>query len=211
MSEKRDKPGPERLLADGDQGSLTTPQGDRVPVRVADRRGDFLLLVLLLSPADHLDMDQVQQLLLECTSARGLVTLRGEAALADRDLVRFRVLDTLEVVQRREHVRVRAARPVLVAVEDRPPIDTFAVDVSGGGMLLAGPDTLEPEDRVRFVLRVESGSPPIEGAGRVVRAADGGRRAIVFEGISGQDRERLIHFVFDRERAARRVTRDGEL
>jgi c-di-GMP-binding flagellar brake protein YcgR len=36
----------------------------------------------------------------------------------------------------------------------------------------------------------------------VVRAADEGKRALVFDQISRTDRQRLIHFVFERQREA---------
>ncbi|MBV8219901.1 MAG: hypothetical protein JO325_15665, partial [Solirubrobacterales bacterium] len=35
-----------------------------------------------------------------------------------------------------------------------------------------------------------------------VRAADEGKRALVFDQISRVDRQRLIHFVFERQREA---------
>ena len=47
----------------------------------------------------------------------------------------------------------------------------------------------------------------------VVRAPTGKdeRRGILFEEISRKDRERLIHFVFDRQRRARAITRGDHL
>ena len=36
------------LLSEGDRGMLTTPIGERLPVRVAQRDGDDLMLVLTL-------------------------------------------------------------------------------------------------------------------------------------------------------------------
>ena len=69
-------------------------------------------------------------------------------------------------------------------------------------MLLSGADRLELDSVVRFSLSLGAGAPDIEGHARVVRADEEGRRALVFEQISEDDRQRLIHFVFERQREA---------
>jgi c-di-GMP-binding flagellar brake protein YcgR len=81
-------------------------------------------------------------------------------------------------------------------------LDGKAVDLSGGGMLLSGADRLELDSLVRFTLSLGPGAAEIEGRARVVRADEKGRRALVFEQISPLDRQRLIHFVFERQREA---------
>jgi c-di-GMP-binding flagellar brake protein YcgR len=81
-------------------------------------------------------------------------------------------------------------------------IDGKAIDLSGGGMLLGGGDRLELDSVVRFRLSLGAGTPDIEGRARVVRADDEGRRALVFEEIDPDERQRLIHFVFERQREA---------
>ncbi len=69
-------------------------------------------------------------------------------------------------------------------------------------MLLSGGDRLELDSVVRFRLSLSAGTPEIAGHARVVRADDEGRRALVFEQISQDERQRLIHFVFERQREA---------
>lgn len=69
-------------------------------------------------------------------------------------------------------------------------------------MLLSGAGGLEPGAKVRFSLNLGGGAAPVEGSARVVRAGDEGRAALVFEQISRDERQRLIHFVFERQRAA---------
>jgi PilZ domain len=194
-------------VADGDPGRLTTPAGEQLPVRVAERRGDVLLLCLMLEPGEVLDADS-GPLGLECTSANGIARFRGEVELEQPDLVRFRVVDLVEV-QRRSFFRVRAPQRVVVSGDDVGAVETFSVDISGGGMLLRGPVTLQPGARIRFELDLFPGDPPIEGRARVVRAGDGGQRAVVFEEIPRHARERLIRFLFDRERAERATIRRG--
>jgi PilZ domain-containing protein len=203
------------MLARANHARLRTASGEHWPVRVAGPEGEDLMLVLLVEPdpADpkrpKLKGKPADPLTLEFTSDYGVARFCGEVVLEERDLIRFRIRDAPEVVQRREFVRVRSPQPVVLAVTGTTTIGSaYAVDVSGGGMLLSGAETLLLNDKIRFRLHVDDESPPIKGRGRVVRVADGGQRALAFEQISQQDRERLIHFIFERQREARARTRD---
>jgi c-di-GMP-binding flagellar brake protein YcgR len=69
-------------------------------------------------------------------------------------------------------------------------------------MLLSGAGGLELDSVVRFRLDLGGGAGEIEGLARVVRSDQEGRRALVFEQISQRERQRLIHFVFERQRQA---------
>jgi hypothetical protein len=199
-----------RLNVGGTEGKLTTPVGSHIPVRVFER-GDFLMLVLMIDAAEELTFDTAEQigqdpaepLVVEYVSARGVVKYRGQAVLQERDLVRFEVSAAPEITQRREFVRVPAVQTVVLAGErGDTPIDTKAIDLSGGGMLLGAGASLELDSVVRFRLDLGAGAAEIEGRARVVRADEEGRRGLVFEQISQADRQRLIHFVFERQRDA---------
>jgi hypothetical protein len=200
-----------RLNVGGKEGKLTTSVGSRIPVRVYERGGDYLMLVLMLDAGDELSQDVVEPLQLEYVSPRGLVRFHGQAVIQERDLVRFDVAAAPEVTQRREFVRVPSAQAVKVAkgadaraaaAAGGDAISAHAIDISGGGMLVSGADGLPLGTHVRFSLNLGPGSEPIEGNAQVVRAGDEGRRALVFEQISRSDRQRLIHFVFERQREA---------
>jgi PilZ domain len=198
---------PPGLLAGGEHGKLTSPGGEEWPVRVTRGEGDVLMLVLLVED-ERPAPEQVGSLTLECTSKHGLARFQGEAVLEDRDLVRFNIRDSAEVEQRREFVRVQSPQPVILSVTGSDTIDNaYSVDLSGGGMLLNGPEALRLEDNIRFRLHLDANHEPIKGRARVVRCAGDGQRAIVFEQISRRDRDRLIHFIFDRQREARAKTR----
>ena len=67
--------------------------GSHIPVRVFDRGGDFLMLVLMLDDGEELGQDVLEPLVLEYVSTRGVVRFEGEAVLQERDLVRFEVSD----------------------------------------------------------------------------------------------------------------------
>ena len=209
---KPDTPPPGVTAAEGSSARLKAPDGVDWPVQISSREGDVLMLVLL-AKGDGVDLvpngGPDEPLMLECTSDHGVVRFPGDAQLEEPDLVRFRVQDVPEIEQRREYVRVRAPRQVVLAVSGTGTIDSaYSLDLSGGGMLLSGPDTLQIDDNIRFRLHLDSSSPPIRGRGRVVRVSGENQRAVVFEEISRQDRERLIHFIFDRQREARARTRD---
>jgi hypothetical protein len=196
-----------RLNVGGKDGKLTTSVGSHIPVRVYERSGDYLMLVLMLDAGDELSQDVVEPLLLEYVSPRGLVRFHGQAIVQERDLVRFDVSAAPEVTQRREFVRVPAAQKVEVAKghdsrAEGDLIDAHAIDISGGGMLLSGADGLPLGSHVRFSLNLGPGAEPIEGNAQVVRAGDEGKRALVFDQISRDDRQRLIHFIFERQREA---------
>ena len=54
----------------------------------------------------------------------------------------------------------------------RGPVQSYTVDLSGGGFLLAGPDSLKIGDEVEFQLTLTPGVLLISGTGRVVRIDD---------------------------------------
>jgi hypothetical protein len=202
-------PSPVRLIPAGHQGKLTATGHETMPVRVFERGSDVLMLVVLLDADSGIEPERTEPVLLEYSSAHGLVRMHGEARLEQRDLIRFSAAEPPEVLQRREFVRIDAPQPVELTDPTGTPIATNAVDISGGGMLLRGLEQLDEGERLRFRLDLGHGEPPLEGRARVVRTDEEGHRGLVFEAISSTDRQRLIHFIFDRQRVARAKTRDG--
>jgi hypothetical protein len=184
-------------------GRLLRGPGEDIAVEVIWQSGADLTLSVL-AKGMVFSFPALEELVLECSSSRGMARLAGEARPAGEGRLGFRVHDLIEVEQRRRFVRVRASRPVRLArTTDGSVSHTFALDLSGGGLLLAGPDQLNPGEHVSFRMRLESGGEPIEGYARVVRVGRSGRPAITFDSIKPADRERLIHFIFDCERRAR--------
>jgi c-di-GMP-binding flagellar brake protein YcgR len=112
---------------------------------------------------------------------------------------------TVAVSQRREYVRLKTRRPVLVRVgSERREVQTYAVELAGGGLLLAGPSVLEVGEDVEFQLSLSAGSEPVTGTGTVVRCDIRGQRAITFSKMSELNRRRLVRCIFASERAERR-------
>jgi hypothetical protein len=195
---------------------LTLPNRMQYQARVSRVTDEEIVLVLLLNARNPLTPGEVKQMAVEYGGARGLVRLEGRATVATFDLVRFRLDGAVDVLQRRDFVRVRVVRPLAIASvgEDDEPgdwVDTLTVNVSGNGLLAAGPDTLEVGEPVAFRLRATDDEPPIAGRGRVARLGDDGQRGIAIEEIDRDARRQLVRFIFEQERIARQRTRDGEL
>ncbi len=185
--------------------TLVRSSGERVQARVTECSGSELQVVLMFRPERPLGAGDTNGLLLEFTNSAGRVRLQGEVTLLDRELVRFRDVSSVELIQQREFVRVRSTRPVaVIGSGSQSTMQTFSVDLSGGGMLLAGPSTLRVGEQIQFRLITAQGNPPVTGVATVVRADSQGRRAVYFDEISEGDHRRLVRFIFECQRAERR-------
>jgi hypothetical protein len=183
---------------------LAMPDGDRLPARVAERDGDQLLILMMVPADPPLSDRQLRDVVLELDGHGGLTRLAGDAVVEEPDLLRFRDLHSLELLQRREDVRVKSVRTVLVSVRGTlAPIESTTLDISGGGMLVGGLEYLRIGSRLDFRLTTEPDSHPIVGSGIVVRSDSTGRRAIAFHTISDGNRRRLVRFLFDCQREER--------
>jgi hypothetical protein len=188
--------------------TLVMPDGVHLPARVAGSEGQTLLVLAMVRLEAELSDERLQQVVLELSGGKGVLRLGGTVTLQDGELLRFANLHSIDVIQRREYVRVRAARPVQILLDgSSAAIESCSVDLSGGGMLLGGLDHVRVGEQISFRLATEpdgSNGSQITGTGRVVRSDPGGRRAIAFDSISEGDRRRLIKFLFECQREERR-------
>jgi PilZ domain len=203
-----------QLARHGAMGRLYSQDGLSVPVSIT-HHGDDLLLVIL-NGVDELVAGPLTLLMLESAGARGIVRTPGAAELVEANLLRFVLDDSVELVQRREFVRVIAAKRLVLEDEDGDVVtEGLTVDISGGGMLLQLPRSadLPSEDLLFFslYLGLTDYDDQVNGTVRVVRKHDGNKVAVAFEHISHHDQERLVRFVFERQRVALRVTRGDTL
>ena len=185
---------------------LSTSAGGHIPAMVIAREGTTVLVAILV-PVKPLSPRQLEGLVIEYTGPRGRVRLQGSASVPDPsepDVLRIEEPRSIEVLQEREYVRIQTARPVVVyAGADMQKLHSFTVDLSGGGFLLAGPDTLRMGEDISFQLTMGQGEPALTGKGRVVRIDGRGRRAVAFQDISDLDRRRLVRFIFQCQRSER--------
>jgi hypothetical protein len=197
---------PIALPGRGDPLTLLTARGERIPARALERGVNTLLLAITV-PTRTLGRDELDGLVIEFTAPNGRVRLQGSISLenpAEAEVLRMDAPRSVEVLQEREYVRINAARPVLVyAGRDLMDVQSYTVDVSGGGFLLAGPDTLQIGEELKFELTLNPDAVPVSGTAVVVRIDSRGRRAAAFHEISELDRRRLIHFIFECQRAER--------
>ncbi len=195
------------VLPERSQTVTLVPAGGRgLPARVLERSADTLLVAIIV-PTQPLTQRQLDGIVLEFLGAQGRVRLSGSASVenpSEPDVLRIDRPRSIEVLQEREYVRIKVARPALVySARGGMPIQSYTVDISGGGFLLAGSDVLSKGDEVEFQLTLVPGTLVIGGKGRVVRLDPQGHRAVAFESISEVDRRRLIRFIFDCQRAER--------
>jgi hypothetical protein len=153
--------------------------GGRIPARVLERGEDTMLLAITV-PTRPLSPAQMEDMIIEYTGRRGRVRLHGTCLMEDpndSDLVRINSPRSVEVLQEREYVRIRSARPVLVySAREQQQVQSYTVDVSGGGLLLAGPETLQIGEEVKFRLTLTPGVLPVSGTGHVVDRRPGSPR-----------------------------------
>ncbi len=188
---------------------LSVQYGDKLPARVLER-GANTLLVAITVPAKRLSGRDLEGLVLEYAGASGRVRLTGTAPIEDPkepDVLRLDALRAVEVLQEREFVRIRAARPVRLFVgKELQPIETFTIDVSGGGLLLAGPETLRIGEQLRFQLTVTQGerADHRRREGRTQRRQRSPRGRASRRSATPTAR-RLVRFIFECQRTELRL------
>ena len=144
-------------------------------------------------------------------TAKGILRTRAIVVAADRGgLVELELTEELEVDQRREHVRVAASVPGVLAPRTaaHDPLHTFTLDVSGGGLLVAGAGPAEIGTVVEVTLKLPE-RDPLRAEARIARRTDGGHVGLVFHAIAEHEREALVRWIFERQRLERAALKEG--
>lgn len=191
-------------------GRLWAPDGFSVPVSIT-QRADDILLVILAGATEFID-GPLSYLMLESTGARGVVRTPGAGELLEPNLLRFVFDQTPELVQRRDFVRVTVAKRVVLENEDGDVVvNALSVDLSGGGMLVQLPRAAELPAEIELYFTIYLGlteyDDQVSGTVKVVRKLSGDRVALGFHELDRREQERLIRYVFERQRIALAVTR----
>jgi c-di-GMP-binding flagellar brake protein YcgR len=134
---------------------------------------------------------------IEWTTARGLYRGDGIVMAHQGDppsavLIR---LDSSQIAQRRDHVRVDLVLDLELTQVAAPPVRCQTVDVSGGGMRALVPLDLVPGEHVSVKLSLPD-EPEIQADAEVIRGTEGTSYAFRFIAVEPADRERLIRYVF---------------
>ena len=151
-----------------------------------------------------------QPVSVEFTNLRGVCRIAGTAsATAGNTALRVDATGTTELVQRRDYVRVEAYVPVMYKPDgpDGWTATAHTLDVSGGGFRMAEAEGLRLGDMLRFTLELGEGEQPVQAVAQAVREAGEREFGMRFVEILERERQRLVRWVFARERLARQIAR----
>ena len=186
---------------------VIAPSGASLDARVQDSAPATLFLWLDRVPNDVLAEKPVS---VEFTNTRGVCRIAGTAHVAGGELaLRVDATGTIELIQRRDYVRVEAFVPVTYqpAGTDGWTATAYTLDVSGGGFQIAAAEGLRLGDMMSFTLELGEGEDPVTAVAGVVREGGDGAFGMRFVEILERDRQRLVRWVFTRERLARQIAR----
>lgn len=188
---------------------VIAPSGAAIDALVRDADTSSFLLRLDRGANDPLDLLADQSVSLEFTNQRGVCRILGTAQVAGDSALRVDATGTIELIQRRDYVRVEAFVPVTYrpAGQDGWTAPANTLDVSGGGFQIAQAEGLRLGDVMRFTLELGEGEEPMQAVAAAVREAGEGTFGMRFVEILERDRKRLVGWVFARERLARQIAR----
>jgi len=191
--------------AAGELAAMRVGNAPEVDVRIVSVTDDAAVVRIIgsrtLSPGSAV---------MDYTSVLGLCRARGHVTPAEgeADHLLFQPEGEIERRQRRSFARVETTQPVTLVLADRsaPAIGTYTVNISGSGVLLAGPGNLREGQEVELALKLDDdGEGPVIAGGHVTRTTVEGYRGVQIDEISDHHRDRLVRFVFARERAVRQA------
>jgi hypothetical protein len=194
----------------GEAVHVIAPSGAAIGARVKNAGTASFLLRLDDSESDPRELLADTAVSLEFTNLRGVCRILGtaEAAAGDAALL-VNATGEVELIQRRDYVRVEAFVPVTYQPDgpDGWTATANTLDVSGGGFRVADAEGLRLGDMLRFRLELGEGEEPVQAVAQVVREAGDDAFGMRFVEILERDRQRLVRWVFARERLARQIAR----
>ena len=187
---------------------MIAPSGAAIGARVKDAQtSSYLLRLDHPDPRDFLANTTVS---VEFTGKRGVCRIVGDAERAAGDgALRVNATGGVELIQRRDYVRVEAFVPVTYQPlgPDGWTVTANTLDVSGGGFRIAAAEGLRLGDMMRFTLELGEGEDQVQAVAQAVREAGDDEFGMRFVEILDRERQRLVRWVFARERLARQIAR----
>jgi hypothetical protein len=191
---------------------VIAPSGATIYARVREGGDGSTVLAFGAEQNDRVSVLANNEVAIQYTNRRGICRIAG-VAHPESDPWALRVDHTgkVQLIQRREFVRVDAMVPV--SYKPMGPqgwtVDTSTVNVSGGGFMISGREGLREGESCEFLVHLDGEEGGVlQVSGTVVRETAAGL-GIRFDEIDEAERDRVIRWVFARERLARQVTRDG--
>jgi c-di-GMP-binding flagellar brake protein YcgR len=204
------------------QAKVTRPRSieerQKVTLRIDGHRGaearveevgdTYAILGLFMEPDQPLARMGTVTATLEAVSKRGKVRIVATARQHndEPDAVRIDFDRGPEKIQRRESFRLEAMADVVLSRRSGAQVETHTLDLSASGVLLPGPPDLRMDEQVWVAIDVGEDTP-VRARGRVVRITDKNQKGVLFDHIDEKARERLIRYLFARQRQAARVER----
>ena len=199
------------LPEQGQEIWVIAPTGASVSARAYEVNADATFLEFLANQGDVAAELANGAVALQYVTHRGICRLDGVAHRAkEPGAIRVDHTGRVELIQRREFVRINAMVPV--SYQPMGPsgwtAETTTINVSGGGFMVSGKEGLREGEVCSFTLELdgEREAGPLECDGEVVREMGGGLGVRIVT-IDEEERERLIRWVFERERLTRQIVR----
>jgi hypothetical protein len=194
----------------GEAVHVIAPSGATIGARVKDAATGSFLLRLDEGDSDPHELLADATVSLEFTNLRGVCRIPATAeAATDQGALRLNTTGAVELIQRRDYYRVEAFVPVTYEPygPDGHTVTANTLDVSGGGFQISAAEGLRLGDMLRFTLELGEGEDPVQAVAHAVREAGDDSFGMRFVEILERERQRLVRWVFARERAARQIAR----
>jgi hypothetical protein len=193
-------------LEPGKHVTVRLPGGDSLPAHIEDADAKSVTVALLLKAHLSLSLFRDRVARVEYADKKGLHRLSCtilDALPGDRLLLSHEQED---VVQRRDYFRVEAFAPLTITTREDSPrtLETHSHDLSAGGMLIADPIEIPAETVLDIQIKLEGGAQ-VSAVGRVIRNTGDKKTAVQIVDISQSDRQQLMRYITERQRAALRV------
>jgi hypothetical protein len=212
--------GDEEIIWKKDKRVRTRPNGvepgAKVNIAIAGMRGldarveetgdTHAVLGLFREPDGLVPDGETADAIVTFTGRRGRVEVPVTVSRhnGEPDAVRVDFASGGKTLQRRDFFRMDIVTDVVVFRENGTEVDTHTLDLSGSGALLPSSSGLNMDERVWMAIGVDD-ETPVRAHGKVARITGDHHRGVVFEQISEAARERLIRFLFERQRTTARV------
>ena len=198
------------LPEQGQEVYAVSPTGATINARVCGTAEKATDLTFPEAGADPIAVLAGGHVAIQYTNRRGVCRIDGVGHKAkDPAVLHVDHTGKVQLIQRREFVRVDAM--VRVAYQPLGPsgwtAETTTLNVSAGGFMISGREALRIDEVMPFTVELDGDSRDagdLEMLGRVVRETNGGL-GVRIENIDERERERLIRWVFARERLSRQI------
>jgi hypothetical protein len=191
---------------------VIAPNGASISATAHEVDADATVVEFLRNQGDVASELANGSVAIQYVTRRGVCRIDGVAHRAkDESSIRVSHTGQVELIQRREFVRIDAMIPVtyLPLGVGGWTAEATTINVSGGGFMISGREGLRMDEVCTFTLFLdgEREAGPLECDGQVMRETAGGL-GISITLIEEDERERLIRWVFERERLSRQIVRD---